>query len=133
MSAPLPPHCGGSGALRYASGFHDDNVNPPSAPAASEVLPGTFILVKYAYLQTVRHYVGCVEEEYDEEHFNVRYLRNEVDNVFVYPDREDLDTIHHRVIESVLPFPKLIIPFMGTSLRGGKYVFEGVTFPKTVV
>ena len=79
------------------------------------------------------HYVGCVEEEYDEENFNVRYLRNEVDNVFVYPDREDLDTIHHRVIESVLPFPKLIIPFMGTSLRGGKYVFEGVTFPKTVV
>ena len=76
-----------------------------------------------------------MEEEYDDEHLNARFLEKEkksVENVFVYPDREDLDTVHHRAIESVLPFPKLIIPFMGTSLRGGKYVFEGVTFPKTV-
>lgn len=90
----------------------EENLRCSNLPTSDEEITnditfGDFVLVKYdREKKSDVFFVGCVEN-YDENSYEISFLKKKPGNNFIYPDTVDVDTVPSTNIEMLLPKPKV--------------------------
>lgn len=65
----------------------------------------SFVLVRFTTKKTIKYYVGEIKEVLPDNEFIISFLRRYKENKFVFPNVEDVSTVHINDIELHLPHP----------------------------
>lgn len=70
-------------------------------------VPGDFIVVRFATKKKLKHFIALVLTV-QADSYEVKYMRKKRENMFVFPDVDDIATAFEQDLETVLEKPKII-------------------------
>lgn len=107
------------------SAGENDEARPLTPPSPSILVPGEHVLVQCKTERNkLKNFVGMIKSVLADGRLNIKYLRRKRDSAaqFVYPEREDMDTVHMSTILLVLGRPVTV----GGTKRAVKSVIFGI-------
>lgn len=91
--------------LKIESAVEDSTGTGNSSNAPT---PGSWVVVKYASKKEIYHYfIGQIINAYDKG-AEVKFLRNQGNNKFIWPPQDDYDNVPFNDIVEVLPEPRMV-------------------------
>lgn len=77
-------------------------------PYKNKPVHDDFIVVKFPTKKKIKHFIALVLTPHEDDSYEVKYMRKKRENMFVFPDIEDIAIAFEQDIETVLQKPKVV-------------------------